>query len=104
MPMKKCIVKCDTPSEILFTIPTKDDVFNLWKITCGERVKLTKGMYIYICANHFTTNNIIRKRLLTSGEAVVGVVSISYLVNINLVSKESNKLDRGVLKVCNEPV
>ena len=84
MPMKKCIVKCDTPSEILFTIPTKDDVFNLWKIACGENVKLTKGMYI--CANHFATDDIIRKRLLTSGEIVVGVVSISYLVEINLVS------------------
>jgi len=47
MPMKKCIVKCDTPSKNLFTIPTKDDVFNLWKIACGEHVKLTKGMYIY---------------------------------------------------------
>lgn len=84
MPIKKCIVKCDTPSEILFTIPTKDDVFNLWKIACSENVKLTKGMYI--CANHFATDDIIRKRLLTSGEIVVGVVSISYLVSINLVS------------------
>lgn len=75
MPIKKCIAKCDTPCDILFNIPTKDDIFNLWKNACDELVKLNNGMYIF--ANHFLTDDVIRKRFLTSGEMIVEVVSIS---------------------------
>lgn len=75
------IVKCNTPSDILFTIPKKEQDFSLWEKSCDEHVKWTRRLY-YICANHFAKDDTVRKHFLNSEDIVVGIVSISYLVNI----------------------